>query len=42
MEDVSNFDNEFTSEKPVLSPPKDLRFRLDDQLFKEFDYVANW
>ncbi|XP_053208597.1 serine/threonine-protein kinase N-like isoform X2 [Panonychus citri] len=44
LEDVSNFDNEFTSEKPVLSPPKDLRYlpRLDDQLFKEFDYVANW
>ncbi|XP_015795944.1 serine/threonine-protein kinase N [Tetranychus urticae] len=40
LDDVSNFDNEFTSEKPVLSPPKDLRFipRLDDQLFKDFDY----
>jgi len=44
MEDVSNFDEEFTSERAVLTPPKDRRaLNTDDQkLFKDFEYVAEW
>lgn len=44
VEDVSNFDNEFTSEKPILTPPKEWRPLKDrDQLlFKDFDFVAGW
>merc|ERR1711992_491378 len=30
-EDVSNFDEEFTSEKPVLTPPKESRNLTDDE-----------
>jgi protein kinase N len=43
-EDVSNFDDEFTGEKPTLTPPKDKRVltELDQKLFKDFDFVANW
>ncbi|RWS04375.1 serine/threonine-protein kinase N2-like protein [Dinothrombium tinctorium] len=43
-EDVSNFDEEFTSEKPHLSPPKEPRQLLlkEQMLFKDFDYVADW
>ena len=42
-EDVSNFDKEFTSEKPYLSPPKGQRcLQRDNGLFKDFDYVADW
>ncbi|KAL7637144.1 UNVERIFIED_CONTAM: hypothetical protein RMT77_011856 [Armadillidium vulgare] len=43
-EDVSNFDEEFTTEKPVLTPPKDPRHLSDaDQiLFKDFNYMADW
>ncbi|XP_042896261.1 serine/threonine-protein kinase N2 isoform X2 [Parasteatoda tepidariorum] len=43
-EDVSNFDEEFTSERPVLTPPKDPRpLTKDDQaLFNEFAYMADW
>ncbi|XP_060874983.1 serine/threonine-protein kinase N isoform X2 [Metopolophium dirhodum] len=44
VEDVSNFDEEFTSEKPQLTPPKDPRLLNDDeqQLFKDFTYTADW
>lgn len=44
MEDVSNFDEEFTSEKPVLTPPKDPRILNDDDqsLFRDFTYMADW
>jgi len=44
MEDVSNFDDEFTAEKPTLTPPKDKRQLTDNEqrLFKDFDFVANW
>lgn len=44
MEDVSNFDEEFTSEKPQLTPPKEPR-HLNDQeqeYFKDFTYVSDW
>lgn len=44
MEDVSNFDEEFTSEKPHLTPPKEPRHMTDEEqgLFKEFTYTADW
>jgi hypothetical protein len=40
MEDVSNFDEEFTQEKAVLTPAKDRRLlTVEDQAhFKDFDY----
>lgn len=43
-EDVSNFDDEFTSEQAQLSPPKDGRILLQEEqiFFKDFDYVSNW
>jgi len=43
-EDVSNFDNEFTVEKPVLTPPRERRHisAADQLLFKDFDFVASW
>jgi protein kinase N len=43
-EDVSNFDEEFTVEKAVLTPPKERRHisEAEHQLFKDFDFVANW
>ena len=44
FEDVSNFDEEFTSEKPILTPPKDNRtLNTDEQrLFDNFTYMADW
>ncbi|XP_049811937.1 serine/threonine-protein kinase N isoform X1 [Schistocerca nitens] len=44
VEDVSNFDEEFTSEKPQLTPPKDPRPLTDEEqmLFKDFAYMADW
>ncbi|XP_060811088.1 serine/threonine-protein kinase N isoform X3 [Bombus pascuorum] len=44
VEDVSNFDEEFTSEKPQLTPPKDPRplSDLEQNLFKDFTYMADW
>jgi len=44
MEDVSNFDDEFTGEKPILTPPKDRRqlTDADQKLFKDFDFIATW
>jgi len=43
-EDVSNFDEEFTCEKAILTPPKDRRplTDLEQTHFREFDYVADW
>ncbi|KAK3605853.1 hypothetical protein CHS0354_017757 [Potamilus streckersoni] len=43
-EDVSNFDDEFTQEKPVLTPAKERRpLTTDDQdLFRDFNYIADW
>ncbi|KAG5679043.1 hypothetical protein PVAND_008643 [Polypedilum vanderplanki] len=44
MEDVSNFDEEFTSEKPQLTPPKEPRHLTDQEqdFFKDFSYMADW
>jgi protein kinase N len=43
-EDVSNFDEEFTTEKPVLTPPRDARVLTenDQMLFRDFSYMADW
>ncbi|XP_046679636.1 serine/threonine-protein kinase N isoform X1 [Homalodisca vitripennis] len=44
VEDVSNFDEEFTSELPQLTPPKDPRPLTDEEqtLFRDFTYMADW
>lgn len=44
MEDVSNFDEEFTSERPVLTPPKERRplSQEDQNLFHDFTFIAEW
>jgi hypothetical protein len=43
-EDVSNFDEEFTSEKAILTPPKESRTLTEDEqmLFQDFSYMADW
>ncbi|KAK3531448.1 hypothetical protein QTP70_020526 [Hemibagrus guttatus] len=42
--DVSNFDDEFTSEAPVFTPPRDTRplSREEQEMFADFDYIADW
>ncbi|MEQ2252133.1 Serine/threonine-protein kinase N2 [Ilyodon furcidens] len=42
--DVSNFDDEFTSEAPILTPPREPRVLSSDEqnLFSDFDYIADW
>ncbi|CAH0546529.1 unnamed protein product [Brassicogethes aeneus] len=44
FEDVSNFDEEFTSEKAQLTPPREPRplSSHDQNLFRDFTYVADW
>lgn len=41
---MSNFDAEFTSEEPILTPAKDPRpIREEDQEnFTGFDYINEW
>ncbi|XP_043941567.1 serine/threonine-protein kinase N2 [Protopterus annectens] len=43
-EDVSNFDEEFTSEMPILTPPREPRVLSDEEqcMFADFDYIADW
>ncbi|XP_003374925.1 putative kinase domain protein [Trichinella spiralis] len=43
QEDVSNFDEEFTKEAPLLTPPKDRKVvsNADQAYFKDFDYLAD-
>nr|XP_004653722.2 serine/threonine-protein kinase N2 isoform X2 [Jaculus jaculus] len=43
-EDVSNFDDEFTSEAPILTPPREPRVLSEEEqeLFRDFDYIADW
>lgn len=40
--DVSNFDEEFTSQKPILTPPEEasLLTRKEQTVFKDFDFVS--
>uniref|UniRef100_A0A667XTZ9 protein kinase C n=1 Tax=Myripristis murdjan TaxID=586833 RepID=A0A667XTZ9_9TELE len=42
-EDVSNFDDEFTTEPPTLTPPREPRTlsRKDQDSFRDFDYVSD-
>uniref|UniRef100_A0A3Q2ZAS0 protein kinase C n=1 Tax=Kryptolebias marmoratus TaxID=37003 RepID=A0A3Q2ZAS0_KRYMA len=42
-EDVSNFDEEFTTEPPALTPPREPRVltRKDQDSFRDFDYVSD-
>uniref|UniRef100_H3C9L4 protein kinase C n=1 Tax=Tetraodon nigroviridis TaxID=99883 RepID=H3C9L4_TETNG len=42
-EDVSNFDEEFTTEAPTLTPPREPRMltRKDQESFRDFDYVSD-
>lgn len=42
-EDVSNFDEEFTTEAPTLTPPREPRVlsRKDQESFRDFDYVSD-
>lgn len=43
-EDVSNFDEEFTTEAPTLTPPREPRVlsRKDQESFRDFDYVSDF
>ncbi|XP_062621740.1 serine/threonine-protein kinase N2-like [Saccostrea cucullata] len=43
-EDVSNFDEEFTQERAVLTPAKDRKSLApeDQSLFRDFNYIADW
>uniref|UniRef100_A0A3B4DJU6 protein kinase C n=2 Tax=Pygocentrus nattereri TaxID=42514 RepID=A0A3B4DJU6_PYGNA len=43
-EDVSNFDDEFTSEAPILTPPREPRVLTasEQEFFTDFDYIADW
>ncbi|XP_055007795.1 serine/threonine-protein kinase N2 [Boleophthalmus pectinirostris] len=42
--DVSNFDDEFTSEAPILTPPREPRplSVTEQDMFADFDYIADW
>ncbi|KAI8838210.1 kinase-like domain-containing protein [Chytriomyces cf. hyalinus JEL632] len=40
--DVSNFDSEFTKEKPVLTPIASVLSSVHQAEFKDFDFVAEW
>ncbi|XP_072297906.1 serine/threonine-protein kinase N2 isoform X3 [Eucyclogobius newberryi] len=42
--DVSNFDDEFTSEAPILTPPREPRplSGTEQDMFGDFDYIADW
>uniref|UniRef100_A0A8C2UD29 protein kinase C n=1 Tax=Coturnix japonica TaxID=93934 RepID=A0A8C2UD29_COTJA len=40
--DISNFDEEFTSQKPILTPPEEVAVltRKEQAVFKDFDFVS--
>ncbi|KAM7087770.1 LOW QUALITY PROTEIN: serine/threonine-protein kinase N3 [Ciconia maguari] len=40
--DISNFDEEFTSQKPILTPPEQVALltRKEQTIFKDFDFVS--
>lgn len=40
--DISNFDEEFTSQKPILTPPDELPVLTPEEqaAFKDFDFVS--
>uniref|UniRef100_A0A2I3FVI6 Uncharacterized protein n=1 Tax=Nomascus leucogenys TaxID=61853 RepID=A0A2I3FVI6_NOMLE len=41
---VNNFDDEFTSEAPILTPPLEPRILSEEEqeMFRNFDYIADW
>ncbi|XP_063309556.1 serine/threonine-protein kinase N2-like [Pelobates fuscus] len=41
-EDVSNFDIDFTSQDPCLTPPDELLSKEEQDPFQDFDWVAEW
>uniref|UniRef100_A0A8B9EVI0 Serine/threonine-protein kinase N3 n=1 Tax=Anser cygnoides TaxID=8845 RepID=A0A8B9EVI0_ANSCY len=40
--DISNFDEEFTSQKPIVTPPEEVAFLTNKEqaVFKDFDFVS--
>ncbi|TPX75542.1 hypothetical protein CcCBS67573_g03186 [Chytriomyces confervae] len=40
--DISNFDSEFTSEKPVLTPMNSVLSAVEQAEFQDFDFTAAW
>lgn len=40
--DTSNFEEEFTREKPALTPINSALNRVEQQEFQAFSYVADW
>ena len=40
--DISNFDEEFTKQLPVLTPVKDVLDEIDQREFRGFSYTAEW
>ncbi|KAJ1911696.1 Serine/threonine kinase [Tieghemiomyces parasiticus] len=40
--DISNFDEEFTRERPVLTPTNTVLDTADQEEFQSFSYVADW
>ncbi|NWU98856.1 PKN2 kinase, partial [Upupa epops] len=40
--DISNFDEEFTSQKPIITPPEEVTLltRKEQTVFKDFDFVS--
>ncbi|XP_063474924.1 serine/threonine-protein kinase N2-like isoform X1 [Symphalangus syndactylus] len=43
-EAVINFHDEFTSEAPILTPPRERRILSEEEqeMFRDFDYTADW
>lgn len=39
---MSNFDREFTSEAPVLTPINSVLSDADQKEFAEFGYISDW
>jgi hypothetical protein len=39
---VSNFDKEFTSEAPVLTPINSVLSEVDQKEFADFAYISDW
>uniref|UniRef100_A0A8C4KGE6 protein kinase C n=1 Tax=Dromaius novaehollandiae TaxID=8790 RepID=A0A8C4KGE6_DRONO len=44
LTDISNFDEEFTSQKPILTPPEEVALltRKEQAIFKDFDFVSTY
>ncbi|KAG0767672.1 hypothetical protein G6F57_008129 [Rhizopus arrhizus] len=40
--DTSNFDEEFTRERPALTPINNALSRIEQQEFQSFSYIADW